>query len=265
MIPGRRLGAATAAALAAALAAAALLVGCGGGERNLTVFAAASLRDVFREAAAAFEAQQVDVNIRLNFGGSQRLRVQIEQGARVDVFAAADRTEMAKAEEAGLIGAEPVPFAANVLVLVVPASNPAGITSLADLAERRVRLVVAGPDVPAGRLTLAELERLGLAEAVLASVVSEEDNVRAVLTKVAVGEADAGFVYSTDAASAGADVLVFPVGADSLRNEYLIARTIRADEVTLADAFVAFVRAEAVGVLLQRAGFLPLGVVEAEP
>lgn len=242
----------------ALLAASLLLAACGGdGRPTLTVFAAASLSDVFERAADRFEREQ-GVDVRFAFGGSQRLRFQLEQGARADVFVSADERQMQRAIEAGLvdlslIGTGPTEFARNALVLVVAAG--ASIDGADDLAAGEFRLVVAAPEVPAGRLTRAVLEAQGQS-ALLDSVVSEEDNVRAVLTKVAVGEADAGYVYASDARSAGDDVRTFAL-AGGLRNRYLAVPLAGAREPSLAARFVAFLREPFVQGLLRQAGFEP--------
>ena len=242
--------------LALGLLAAAALAACGGDDRpTLTVFAAASLTDVFRQAAPAFEAQE-DVRLRFAFGGSQRLRFQLQQGARADLFASADREQMALVEADGLIAAAPIVFAANDLVLIVPAENPAGLTAPADLLTTDLRLVVAAPDVPAGRLTRAFLHERGWTEAVLPTVVSQEDNVRAVVTKVAVAEADAGFVYASDAGSAPADLRAFALPT-ALRNDYLIAPLAGRADDPLVQRFLDFVAGEHVQALLRAAGFRP--------
>ena len=240
------------------LAATLLLAACGGDDRpTLTVFAAASLSDVFERAADRFE-QEHDVDVRFAFGGSQRLRFQLEQGARADVFASADERQMQRAVEAGVVGPSldgngPAEFARNALVLVVSAGT--SIDGPDDLAAGEFRLVVAGPEVPAGRLTRGVLEMRGQA-ALLHSVVSEEDSVRAVLTKVAVGEADAGYVYASDARSAGDDVRTFAL-AGELRNRYLAAPLAGTREPGLAARFVAFLREPFVQGLLRQAGFEP--------
>jgi molybdate transport system substrate-binding protein len=168
------------------------------------VFAAASLGDVFRELGAELERQ--GLRIELNLAGTQVLRTQIEQGAAADVYAFADLDDAQALNARGLVRAPRV-FARNVLCVVTPAGSTR-VSALADLARPGVKVVMAAPAVPAGRYAGEVLERLekvgGLATdyraRVLANVVSQEANVRQVLAKVALGEADAGFVYVTDAA-----------------------------------------------------------------
>jgi molybdate transport system substrate-binding protein len=174
---------------------------------NVRVFAAASLTEAFGEMAAAYEKVHPGDTLELNFAGSQVLRTQIEQGAPADVFASADLVHAEALRNGGLLRSFEL-FAHNALVVVVPA-NEARVKELADLARPGTKLVVAGPAVPAGRYTSEMLTRLGAAglygddfqARVQGNVVSQESNVRVVLAKVALGEADAGFVYRTDAAT----------------------------------------------------------------
>jgi molybdate transport system substrate-binding protein len=204
-------------ALAAGLAAATALIGCGGTDANaLTVFAASSLTDVLRE---------LEPSARYNFAGSDELATQLREGARADVYAAATTRYPEELFAEGLVE-RPRVFATNRLVLIVPRDNPARIESLADLTTGDARVVVAQEGVPAGDYTRGTLEALR-ATAVLDRVVSEEEDVRAVVGKVALGEADAGFVYATDARAAADDVrtveLAGPVAA-SVRYAAAIVR-----------------------------------------
>jgi molybdate transport system substrate-binding protein len=156
----------------------------------LTIFAAASLTNVF---------PQIDARHRYSFAGSNALAAQIKQGAPADVFASANTSIPQQLYDAGLVE-KPVVFTRNALILVVPKSNPAQIRSVYDLRRDGVKLVVAAPGVPVGDYTRTVLHNLGLDDA-LRNVVSNETDVREVLAKVALGEADAGFVYTTDARS----------------------------------------------------------------
>ena len=155
---------------------------------TLTIFAAASLTTVF---------PQIDQHPRYSFAGSNALATQIQQGAPADVFASANTTIPQKLYDQGLVE-KPVVFTRNALILVVPKSNPAHIRSVYDLENKGVKLVVAAPGVPVGDYTRIVLHNLQLDDA-LKNVVSNEIDVREVLAKVALGEADAGFVYTTDA------------------------------------------------------------------
>ncbi len=176
---------------------------------ELTVFAAASLREAFEEIAAAYE-ETTGTAIVLSFDASSALRAQIEEGAPIDVFASADTRNAAILAEAGLLDGEPVDFADNLLTIIVPAENPAAIESPADLAREGVSIVAAGDEVPITQYAVEAVANLGdiegypagYAEAVEANIVSREDNVRAIVAKIALGEGDAGIVYLTDAASA---------------------------------------------------------------
>ena len=154
----------------------------------LTIFAAASLTNVF---------PQIDAKHHYSFAGSNTLAAQIKQGAPADVFASANTSIPQQLYDAGLVE-KPVVFTRNALILIVPKSNPARIRSVYDLRRNGVKLVVAAPGVPVGDYTRTVLHNLGLDDA-LGNVVSNETDVREVLAKVALGEADAGFVYTTDA------------------------------------------------------------------
>jgi molybdate transport system substrate-binding protein len=156
---------------------------------RLTVFAAASLTDVF---------PKIDARPRYGFAGSDVLALQIQQGAPADVFAAASPKYAELLYKQGLVQ-KPIQFATNTLVLVVPKANPAQIHTVGDLTKPGVKLVIGDPSVPVGSYTRTVLSNLGIAAAVLKNVVSQETDVRSVLGKVALGEADAGFVYITDA------------------------------------------------------------------
>ena len=185
--------------------AALLLAGCGGGEEPTTVFAAASLTEVFQELAP---------EARFNFAGSDELATQIREGARPDVYAAASPRFPRELHHEGLVEA-PRAFATNRLVLIVPAANPAGIERLADAAAPGVKLVLGAEGVPIGDYARQAIASAG-AEALLDNVVSLEEDVKGVVGKVSLGEADAGIVYATDAAAAGEDVrtVALPVAVE---------------------------------------------------
>jgi molybdate transport system substrate-binding protein len=155
---------------------------------KLAVFAAASLSEVL---------PKLNAKPRYSFAGSDQLAAQIQLGARIDVFAAASPKYPELLYQKGL-AEKPIPFATNTLVLIVPKSNPAGIHSVGDLTRPGVKLVVGDASVPVGSYTLTVLRNLGIGDAVLRNVVSKETDVKSVVAKVALGEADAGFVYTTD-------------------------------------------------------------------
>ncbi|MBW3633678.1 MAG: molybdate ABC transporter substrate-binding protein [Chloroflexi bacterium] len=219
----------------------------GGGE--LTVFAAASLSDAFEAIERDLEVANPDLSITYNFGGSQALVTQLEEGAEADVFASANVAQMAAATEAELIAGDAVPFVRNRLAIVTPANNPAGIESPADLGTDGILLVLAQPEVPAGRYaresvckmgTDVETYGTGFTDRVAANVVSEEEDVRDVLTKVALGEADAGIVYVSDATTAADQVQVIDIPDEvNAVAAYPIAALAGGDE-ELASAFIAY-------------------------
>jgi molybdate transport system substrate-binding protein len=228
--------------------------------QKLTIFAAASLREVFEAMAKDFRRVHAGVEITFNFAGSQELRTQIEHGAPADVFASADRKHMEALVEQGL--AQPaVLFARNHLVVVVPRDATA-VNTLQDLP-RAQRIVIGGPEVPVGRYTREMLARAtakwpSFEKEVMARVVSQELNVRQVLAKVALGEADAGIVYRTDAAMSADSIGVIAVPQDiDVVAEYPIAALARAPEV--AQAWIDHVRSPAGRQVLARFGFEPPG------
>ena len=219
----------------------------GGGE--LTIFAAASSTGAFGEMETALEGAVEGLDVTLNLAGSQALATQLEEGAEADVFASANQTQMTVAVEAGRIVGEPVPFVSNFLTIVVPADNPAGVTGPADLGRDGLSVVLALPEVPVGGYSREAVCLMAQDEAthgpdfaarVAANVVSEEEDVRDVLTRVALGEADAGIVYRSDAAG-NADVteILIPDGVN-VRATYPIAAVEGGDQ-DLAAAFIAYV------------------------
>jgi len=216
---------------------------------GINVFAAASLTDVFKS---------IDGGPSYSFAGSNTLAAQIAQGAPADVFASADIALPGRLFGNGLVQ-RPVVFTRNRIVLVVPAANPAGITRIADLAKPGVKLVIAGPTVPVGGYTLKVLQKLGLTSPVLANVVSREPDVRSVLTKVVLGEADAGFVYATDARTVPAKVKVLNVPARAQpKIWYSLAVVSASGNKAGARRFVKEVLSRAGQKKLVAAGFLPL-------
>jgi len=235
--------------------------------RTLTVFAAASLGTAFAELGRTVERSRPGLSIRFNFAGSQQLAAQLEHGAPADVFATADERWMRYAVARGLVAGEPAVFARNRLVVVVPESNPGRIERLQDLARPGVKLVLAADAVPAGRYARRALHRLAkapgfppdYARRALANLVSDEENVRAVVARVQLGEADAGLAYRSDVTPAVAPhvrALELPAGHDELA-EYPIAVLAAAADTTDARAFMDAVLGPEGQRVLERHGLLP--------
>lgn len=223
----------------------------------VVVFAASSLTDALSAIEPAFEQAHPDVDLQLSFAGSQVLRLQIEQGARADLFASANAEHVQALARAGRVAAPRV-LARNALALIVPTDNPAGIRRFADLP-RATRIVLGAPQVPAGRYAARALDKLGpdFAQAVQARVVSRELNVRLVRAKVALGEADAALVYRTDAHQvAGVRVLPIPDAAQ-VEVAYPIARVADGPNPAGAARFDAFVRGPVGQRIFREHGFLP--------
>jgi molybdate transport system substrate-binding protein len=218
---------------------------------SITVFAAASLTEAFDTLAARFEAEHPNVEVVLSYGGSAGLAQQVVEGAPVDVFASAAEPPMRTVADAGL-AVDPVVFATNTLELAVPAGNPAGVTGLDDLANVDLRIALCDPSVPCG----AASEELLAREGVPAAPDTLESDVKAVLTKVSLGEVDAALVYRTDVQAVGDEVEGIEVpGAASVVNRYPIAALAEAVDAETAAAFVAFVTGGAGREVLAEAGF----------
>ena len=214
---------------------------------GLTVLAASSLTDVF---------PKIDSGNKYSFGGSDVLAAQIQQGAAVDVFAAASPKYPEQLYQKGLV-LKPVVFATNRLVLVVPASNPAGIASVYDLCKQGVKVDIGDKAVPVGSYTRQILTNLGL-QCVLQNVVSNEQNVRDILTKVSLGEVDAGFVYSTDAKTVPGKVKTFFLpGWAQPHVRYEVAVVKSSSHQAAAAAFIKALLAKPAQKLLAAAGFGP--------
>ena len=217
-----------------------------GASGSFTVYAAASLTEVFPKITA---------KPRYSFGGSDQLALQIRQGAPADVYAAASPRYTQLLYRDGLVG-KPVTFAKNRLIVIVPKSNPADIHSVYDLRKSGVKIVIADQSVPIGSYTRQLLDTLGISDAVLHNVVSQETDVKGIVSKVALGEADAGFVYRTDAkpVSARVEKVFLPVWAQPpIRYQVAIVKsTPRRLE---ARAFIRRLMSKRGRLLLRRAGF----------
>jgi molybdate transport system substrate-binding protein len=215
---------------------------------QITVFAAASLTDVF---------PKIDRAEKYSFGGSNTLAAQIQQGAPADVFASANTTLPQQLYAKGLC-TKPVVFTRNALVVIVPKSNPADISSIYGLTRRGLKVVVAAPGVPVGSYTLQVLKNMNLLARVQGNIVSQETDVREVLSKVALDEADAGLVYSTDAKTVPGKVKAIKVPAWAQpKVHYGICVVKSTAHKTDAQAFVKRILARAAQKKLIAAGFLP--------
>lgn len=235
---------------------------------NLTIFAASSLTDAFNELKAAIEAANPGTTITLNFASSSALRTQLEQGAKADLFVSADTVQMDNARNAGLLMGDSAVFARNTPIIIVPANNPRGIASPADLAKPGVKLVLAAPEVPIGNYARQIIKKLATDPAmgadyeakVLANLVSNEANVRAVVSKIQLGEGDAGIVYSSDitpAVAAQVKVVSIPEGLNVIA-EYPAAVVKGAANEAGARAFIDYLISDAGQSILRKWGFLPV-------
>jgi molybdate transport system substrate-binding protein len=246
--------------LAALLAVAALaLAGCGddaGGSGaaapgEIKVFAAASLTAAFTELGERYSAANGGAEVTFNFAGSQALATQIQQAAPADVFASADLPNMDKVKD--LVGT-PQNFASNRLAIVVEQGNPKGVEGLADLADPDLKVVLAVEEVPAGKYAKQVLDQAGVS----VTPVSREDNVKAVVTKVSLGEADAGIVYVTDVTAGGEKVEGVDVPEDQNVTATYPMATVRASETPqAARAFLDLVLSAEGQQVLKEYGFLP--------
>ena len=231
----------------------------GGAEhRALTVSAAASLTEAFTDIGHAFEQANPGVTVAFNFGPSDGLASQINEGAPVDVFASASATWMDSVADDGPGVTDRADFARNKLAIIVPADNPAGIETLEDLTNDGVKLVIAAEGVPAGDYARQIFDNAGIADAALANVVSNEEDVKTVITKVLSGDADAGIGYVTDVTPDLADqITLAPIPDDvNVIATYPIAVVTGSKETDLAQSFVDSVLGDGQRTLAQY-GFLP--------
>jgi len=236
-------------ALVALVAVLAILTGSAHAQSPaLTIYAAASLTDAFRS---------FDPNQRYSFAGSNALETQIRNGAPADIFASAAPLSTQRLFRQNLVQ-KPVTFTSNRLALIVPKSNPAGIRSVYDLRRKPVKLVIAGAAVPVGGYTRTVLRKMGLSS-VLSKVVSQETDVRAVTGKVALGQADAGFVYATDARAVADRVTVIRIPAWAQpRVRYEIAVVSSSSKKAAAQAWIKTLLSARGQAALKEYGFLPV-------
>ena len=243
-------------ALAVVIVAALIATSCGSGEStsdaDVIVFAAASLTAAFTELGDAFAAERPGAEVTFNFAGSSGLAAQLSEDARADVFASADLANMARLEDAGGLARSPRLFATNVAEIIVEAGNPNGIASVADLADDDLVVVQCAPQVPCGGYADQVLANAGVS----VTPKSFEANVSGVVTKVAVGEADAGIVYRTDVLEAGdrAGGVEIP-GEINVVARYPIAITTQAPNPAGAAGFVDFVLSDAGQSIIASYGF----------
>jgi molybdate transport system substrate-binding protein len=235
--------------------------------RTLTVFAAASLTGAFTEIGANFEASHPGVTVTFNFAGSGALRTQLEQGAVADVFASANTTEMDTLVKDKLVAADfSQILVTNSLLVILPASNPANIQTVQDLARPGIKLVLCDTTVPCGKYARQILTNLdkdpgftpSLSTQVLANVVSNETDVKLVVSKVQLGEADAGIVYVSDAIAAPElKTIQFPA-ADNVIAKYPIAQLKSSTQPDLAAYFIAYVLSPDGQAIMKKWGFIPV-------
>jgi len=224
----------------------------GKGGRTVVVFAAASLTETFTALGQTFQTAHPGVTVKFNFGGSSALAQQITQGAPADVFAAASPATMKTVTDADLAAGQPQTFVRNRLEIAVPPDNPGNVTGLRDLANPKVKVVLCAPQVPCGGAAQKALGAAGLT----VKPVSQEQDVKAALTKIQLGEADAALVYRTDvnAAAGKAKGIDFPEAAKAI-NDYPIATLAKAPQPALATQFVQLILSDQGKSALTQAGF----------
>lgn len=236
-------------------------------ETTITVTAAASLTEPFTEIGNLFQQEHPGVIILFNFTGSQQGAQQIINGAPVDLFASASQTNMEQVISAGLIDANQGNlFAQNQLAIITPNNNPAGIQNPQDLARPGIKLVLAAPEVPLGNYSQVFLNQMSLAtaygetfaEKVTRNVVSLENNARSVVTKVALGEADAAIAYLSDIhGKMEGNLLIIPIPDKyNVKSNYYIAPLKQSTRLELADKFVEFVHSSSGQAVLNSFGFV---------
>ena len=219
---------------------------------EISVFAAASLTDSFKAIGTSFHRDHSGVTIKFNFAGTPTLVTQIEQGAQADVFASADTTNMDKLTADGFTAGGSKVFAHNQLEIVVAPNNPKGISSLADLAKPGVIYITEGPTVPAGKYSLQALDKAG----VKVTPKSLEIDVKSVISKIELGEADAGIVYTTDVKAAGDKVSGVPIPDQyNVIATYPMVAVKGTKNSGLANAFIAYIASSSAQAKLASFGF----------
>jgi molybdate transport system substrate-binding protein len=221
---------------------------------TLVVFAATSLTDAFNEIGAQFHTANPGVTVKFNYNGSSSLATQITQGAPADVFASASPTNMTTVTDQSLASTTPEVFTRNQGEIMVEAGNPSHVKSVSDLANSSLKVVTCAPSVPCGALATQIFKNA----AVTVNPVSQEQNVGGVVTKVSLGEADAGIVYVTDVKANGSKTAGVPIPADqNATTTYPIAEIKGAPNATAAAAFISYVLGPDGQQVLKSFGFLP--------
>ncbi len=239
-----------------------------GATGDLTIYAASSLTAAFTEMKTVYQAANPGVTLTLSFGASSTLETQIEQAAPADVFASADTSNPQKLVDKGLAAGSITKFAGNLLTVIVPSANPAGVQTPADLAKTGLKYVAAGDTVPITKyadMLLANLATqsgypAGFVAAVTANIVSKEDNVAAVVSKIELGEGDAAIAYVTDAKTAGAKVMTIDVPpAANVPATYGAVAVKASTNAAAAAAFITWLAGPDGQTILAKYGFLPPG------
>lgn len=249
----------------AAIAVSLLLAACGSSSPSssssgelkgtLTVFAAASLNGAFDQIGDQFHKANPGVSVKFNYTGSSTLATQIVQGAPADVFASANTQNMSKVADDKLVSGEPKVFVRNTLEIMVGAGNPKNITTLKDLANPAIKVSVCAPSVPCGSYSTDVFQKAG----VTVNPVSEETSVSGVVTRVSLGEADAGIVYTTDVKGGGKSVQGVSIPAqDNVIADYPIAQLKDAPNSPAAAAFIKYVFSSDGQKVLADFGFMPV-------
>lgn len=232
-----------------------VVASCGSDQESageVLVSAAASLTDLFTEMEESYESEHPGVDVIVNFGGSPALREQIIQGAPVDVFASADLANMEALVERNLVGGEPQVFASNQLQIAVPSGNPGGVSGVSDFGDDALLVGLCAEEVPCGRLAREVLANAG----VMAAVDSNEPDVRALLTKIELGELDLGIVYVTDVMASEGSVEGIAIPDEvNVATEYPIAVLSDAPNSDLADDFVSWVTSDDGAAIVAEYGF----------
>ena len=234
--------------------------------KEVVIFAASSLTDPLTEASPIFSRANSGVRVRFNFGGTPQLRTQLEQGARADVFLSANVEQMQASIKSGVVSGETPVFAQNKLVVITPKNNPGKITRLQDLARPGVKIIITQKDVPIGIYTREAIKKMAsdasfgvdFEKKVLGNIQSEESNVKQLVTKVQLGEADAAIVYSSDvSAKVNADISTVPI-PDQFNTiaDYLAAVVKDAREPAIARSFLGFLVSDSGKALLRKHNFI---------